>query len=111
CRWGVLEVRLGPLARTALAHRKLQTFRMLVTRIDSRCFSLFSDASVTKGHKFCTCIVSARKTACPPRREKRLHYLNSTERQEEITMADATLSGAEFKQQLREGKPKMGLFL
>jgi len=26
-------------------------------------------------------------------------------------MADAALSGAEFKQQLREGKPKMGLFL
>src|SRR5215831_13644539 len=26
-------------------------------------------------------------------------------------MADAGLSGAEFKQQLREGKPKMGLFL
>ena len=26
-------------------------------------------------------------------------------------MPDATLSGAEFKQQLREGKPKMGLFL
>jgi 4-hydroxy-2-oxoheptanedioate aldolase len=26
-------------------------------------------------------------------------------------MADAALSGAEFKKQLREGKPKMGLFL
>ena len=26
-------------------------------------------------------------------------------------MPEATLSGAEFKQQLREGKPKMGLFL
>ena len=26
-------------------------------------------------------------------------------------MSEATLSGAEFKKQLREGKPKMGLFL
>ena len=26
-------------------------------------------------------------------------------------MPDATLSGADFKKQLREGKPKMGLFL
>src|SRR5437764_14720296 len=26
-------------------------------------------------------------------------------------MAEATLSGADFKKQLREGKPKMGLFL
>src|ERR1700716_646839 len=26
-------------------------------------------------------------------------------------MPDSALSGAEFKQQLREGKPKMGLFL
>src|SRR5215467_8839898 len=31
--------------------------------------------------------------------------------EEDRVMPEATLSGAEFKQQLRDGKPKMGLFL